>query len=288
MSAGFHGASPNARFLVGDVPTGEPQKRRFGNAFSVSLLSHIGGFLLFVVVMSHWPEARPSPPPLFDGPRDIVWIAQEGPGGGGGGGGNQQPEPVRKAELPGKEKITVPVEKPQQSKPKPEEPKPEPKINIPAQTTMAALETVPGAVTSLALPTVSQGVGTQGGAGSGQGTGFGPGTGSGLGPGEGGGTGGGFFRPGNGVTSPFLIKEVKPGYTSEAMRAKIQGVVLLEAVVNPDGTVGNVQITRSLDPTFGLDQEAIKTVKKWVFAPGKRLGQPVPVLVEIEMTFTLR
>jgi protein TonB len=72
------------------------------------------------------------------------------------------------------------------------------------------------------------------------------------------------------------------------MRAKIQGVVTLEAVVMPDGSVGNVQIIRSLDPTFGLDEEAKKTVRKWRFSPGSRLGQPVAVLVEIEMTFTLR
>ena len=88
--------------------------------------------------------------------------------------------------------------------------------------------------------------------------------------------------------SPRLLQEVKPNYTADAMRAKIQGVVTLEAVVNPDGSVGNVSIVRSLDPTFGLDQEAIKTVRKWRFAPGTRFGQPVPVLVEIEMTFTLR
>ena len=54
------------------------------------------------------------------------------------------------------------------------------------------------------------------------------------------------------------------------------------------GGVGQVQIVRSLDPTFGLDQEAVKAVRKWRFAPGTRFGQPVPVLVEIELTFTLR
>jgi len=64
--------------------------------------------------------------------------------------------------------------------------------------------------------------------------------------------------------------------------------VELEAVVLPDGSVGDVQITRSLDRTFGLDNEAIKAVKQWRFAPGTRLGQPVPVLVTIELTFTLR
>jgi protein TonB len=64
--------------------------------------------------------------------------------------------------------------------------------------------------------------------------------------------------------------------------------VTLEAVVLPDGSVGPVRIIRSLDPTFGLDQEAIKTAKKWRFNPGTRLGQAVPVLVVIEMDFTLR
>jgi TonB family protein len=52
--------------------------------------------------------------------------------------------------------------------------------------------------------------------------------------------------------------------------------------------VGQVQVVRSLDPTFGLDQEAVKAVRRWRFRPGTRFGQPVPVLVEIELTFTLR
>jgi TonB family protein len=45
---------------------------------------------------------------------------------------------------------------------------------------------------------------------------------------------------------------------------------------------------RSLDSSFGLDQEAVRAAKKWQFVPGKRLGQPVPVMVTIELTFTLR
>ncbi len=124
--------------------------------------------------------------------------------------------------------------------------------------------------------------------GSGTGTGAGSGTGSGLGPGTGGGFGGGAYRPGSGIVSPKLLQEVKPQYTADAMRAKIQGTVWVEAIVMPDGSVGNVQITRSLDPTFGLDQEAVKAVRRWRFVPGTRQGQPVPVLVEIELTFTLR
>jgi TonB family protein len=72
------------------------------------------------------------------------------------------------------------------------------------------------------------------------------------------------------------------------MRAKVQGSVLVEAVVLPDGTVGDVRVVRSLDNVFGLDQEALKAAKQWKFVPGTRFGQPVAVLVTIELTFTLR
>jgi protein TonB len=88
--------------------------------------------------------------------------------------------------------------------------------------------------------------------------------------------------------NPRLIREVKPQYTADAMRAKIQGTVLLECVILPDGTVGRVEVVRSLDPTFGLDQEAIKAARQWRFVPGTRFGEPVAVLVTIELTFTLR
>jgi TonB family protein len=277
--------------MAGDVPAGEAQARRIGGGLSISLLTHIAGFLVLLFVMS-LPGSPLSPPPRFDMPHDIVWIAQEGPGGGGGGGGNKMPDPPRKAELPGPQKITVPVAKPPKlvmPDPPKEIPKPELQLNIPAQKMESGVQELPGALSNLpSAPTMSQGSGSGGGAGTGSGTGIGPGTGSGLGPGQGGGTGGGVYRPGNGVVPPRVLFEQKPGYTGEAMRAKIQGIVLLEAVVMPDGTVGQVHITRSLDPTFGLDQEAIKAIKKWKFAPGTRLGQPVPVLVDVEMTFTLR
>jgi TonB family protein len=112
----------------------------------------------------------------------------------------------------------------------------------------------------------------------------------GTGPGTGSGNASpppGAVRPGNGVTIPRLIKNVRPQYTAEAMRAKIQGSVMVECVVNTDGTVSDARVIRSLDATFGLDQEAIKAAKQWLFAPGTRNGEPVPVMVSIELTFTL-
>ena len=72
------------------------------------------------------------------------------------------------------------------------------------------------------------------------------------------------------------------------MRARIQGTVWVECVVQTNGQCSDTHVIRSLDQTFGLDQEAIKTVKQWRFDPGRLRGQPVAVQVIIEMTFTLR
>ena len=90
------------------------------------------------------------------------------------------------------------------------------------------------------------------------------------------------------VSLPRVLHEERPQYTSDAMRAKVQGTVLLECVVKPDGSVADVQVVRSLDPTFGLDAKAVEAARKWRFAPGTRMGEPVSVLVSIELTFTLR
>jgi protein TonB len=85
---------------------------------------------------------------------------------------------------------------------------------------------------------------------------------------------------------PQVVKERKPSYTSAAMRAKIQGSVEVEAVVGVDGTVVDARIVRGLDP--GLDEQALIAVRDWRFVPGAMNGQPVPVLVWIELTFTIR
>jgi TonB family protein len=201
-------------------------------------------------------------------------------------------EPPRQAQLPGKDKITVPVQK-QQSLEPPKiakaEPNPVEFLNIPAKELAASKDSLPGAIEAPpGPPTSSQGSGSGGGAGTGTGSGIGPGTGSGLGPGTGGGTGGGAYRLGSGVTTPVLLREVRPQYTSDAMRAKIQGTVLVECVVKSDGTVGDVQVVRSLDSTFGLDQEAVKAARQWRFRAGTLKGEPVPVTITIELTFTLR
>jgi TonB family protein len=98
----------------------------------------------------------------------------------------------------------------------------------------------------------------------------------------------GVSRPGNEVTMPRVLHQVKAAYTPEALRAKIEGTVVLQAVVRTNGGVSNVAVLRSLDARFGLDQQAISAVRQWRFVPGQRLGQPVPVLVRIDIRFSTK
>jgi len=93
-------------------------------------------------------------------------------------------------------------------------------------------------------------------------------------------------KPGPGITEPRLLSNKEPKYTSAAMLAHVQGSVELEVVVRIDGTVGEVRVTKPLDP--GLDQEAIVAAKQWRFRPGHdAAGTPVPVLVTIILDFRL-
>jgi protein TonB len=279
---------------VGDGSAFGERKGRFGGAFGTSVLSHAALILLFYgLTLLPAPTAAPIEQRPYD-PSQMVWANVPGPGGGGGGGGNQMKEPPAAAQTKPVDKITVPVAKPTPQTPPKEIPKqtPEPPqiaMNIPVKPMDAGQVPQVGTLDAPAAPpTLSQGSGTGGGTGTGSGTGSGQGRGSGLGDGTGGGTGGGAYQIGNGVLPPDLIHRTQPQYTAEAMRAKIQGVALLSGIVGVDGTLQDIRISRSLDGTFGLDQEAIKCVRQWRFRPGTRQGQPVPVYVTIEVAFNLR
>ena len=98
----------------------------------------------------------------------------------------------------------------------------------------------------------------------------------------------GVFRVGGHVTPPRLTRQTKPNYSAAAMRAEIQGAVEMEAVVLEDGSVGEVRVLRSLDKEHGLDDEAVATVKEWRFMPATKDGTPVPAIVQVVLSFTLR
>jgi TonB family protein len=91
-----------------------------------------------------------------------------------------------------------------------------------------------------------------------------------------------------GVILPKLVSSVKAQYTPDAMQARIEGIVMMKAVVRTDGTAGNIDVTQSLDTEHGLDQQAVAAVSQWRFEPGLKDGKPVPVRVTIEISFTLK
>ena len=231
-------------------------------------------------------------------PSRLVFLAQPGPGGGGGGGGLRVPVPPPKAERKGTKTKSSPLPKrrpPKSIEPvnEPDPPKPKLLENEPLPPLMAPLVTAPaqdrdrlGVLEETGPQVDSRGPGSGGGVGSGDGTGVGGGDGAGVGPGSGGGIGGGPYRPGSGIEAPRLLHEVKPGYTEDARQQGLEGDVILEIVVQRDGTVGDVRILQSLGD--GLDQSAVEAVRRWRFEPARRLGSPVDVLVEVAVEFRLR
>ena len=97
--------------------------------------------------------------------------------------------------------------------------------------------------------------------------------------------GAGVYKVGSGVSAPKLLKKTEPEYTEGARAGKIQGTVVLGVDISPDGTAGNFEVLRTLEP--GLDQKAIDAVQQWRFQPGMKAGAPVTVRATIEVNFRL-
>ena len=278
---------------------------------TASGLLHAAFGVVLLTALGMTSQARVEPEART--PARLVFLVKPGPGGGGGGGGLRQPSPPRPALLKGKSplKSPVPVERvvrrptpeepPRPPKPVPEvrpverpveppppvaKPEPIPPVLAPVVSAPADPKEQAGVLEPAAPAANSQGAGNGGGAGTGSGRGIGEGTGPGIGDGTGGGTGGGPYRPGSGITPPSILHEVKPGYTEEARRRGLSGDVVLEIVVGSDGRVGAVRIVQGLGS--GLDQRAVDAVRQWRFAPARRFGTPVDVLVEVAVEFRLR
>jgi TonB family protein len=279
---------PHRRILSAGLDE-RPGTGRGLNALGASVLLHAAAFLAILLVVASPRESRSTsaPPPSTEG---LIWTMAPGPGGGGGGGGNRRPEPPQLARSPGADQLAVRVAAAPVPAPESDEPSAaQQRLVIPAVPTTAGLVEVPGVLASASMSVPgSRGPGSGPGAGGGDGGGDTGGRGDGLGDGSIAGTGGDVYEAGSGATMPQVIHDPRPGYTSQAMQAKVQGIVLLEAVVLPDGSVGPVRVARSLDQRFGLDEEAVRTIRRWRFLPGMRGSKPVAVRVGIEMTFTIR
>jgi TonB family protein len=83
-----------------------------------------------------------------------------------------------------------------------------------------------------------------------------------------------------------VLAQPLPQYTEQARKARVEGIVVLQAVVRKDGTVDSFRVLRGLG--YGLDESAINTIAtKWRFRPGTLNGQPVDVQANIEVSFKL-
>lgn len=88
------------------------------------------------------------------------------------------------------------------------------------------------------------------------------------------------------VVQPVLIHKVQPEYPEIARKARIQGVVILEAIITKEGNVENVKVLRRLHPI--LDQAAVNSVQQWHYKPATLNGRPVKVYSTVTVKFTLK
>jgi len=116
--------------------------------------------------------------------------------------------------------------------------------------------------------------------------GGGEGGGGGTGPGDGGGGGGHgeeILTPGGDVRPPVVLDRVDPDYPESARRARLQGTVILEAIITTSGEVQQVRVLKSVNPL--LDEAAVRAVRVWRYRPATLNGRAVPVSLTVTVRF---
>jgi TonB family protein len=227
---------------------------------------------------------------------------------GGGGGGRQEQTPASAGKLPTAQLDQAPINP---ASPKP----PVQSAHLPTPVTMqvdSALvkvdpRDIPYGLPDAGATTPSSGPGKGGGMGEGAGGGMGTGDGTGLGPGRGGNVGGGDRHDGGGgpggggggggvdYTRPFKQNEVtqralitfkpEPGFTEDARRNNVTGLVRLRAVLSASGEVSNVSVVKGLPD--GLTEKAISAAKQIKFRPAQKDGRTVSQYVVLEYNFNI-
>jgi periplasmic protein TonB len=91
-------------------------------------------------------------------------------------------------------------------------------------------------------------------------------------------------RVGGKIKEPKKLKNVAPEYPDIAKQARVQGVVVLEAIIDPSGRVDNVRVLRGIPL---LNEAAVNAVRRWVYSPTLLNGVPVPVIMTVTVNFTL-
>ena len=93
------------------------------------------------------------------------------------------------------------------------------------------------------------------------------------------------MRVGNGVSPPRALRAPDPNYSQVAKSAGYQAKTVLWLIVDANGLPQNIKVERPVG--LGLDDEAVKAVENWKFAPAMKDGSPVPVMINVEVNFRL-
>lgn len=91
---------------------------------------------------------------------------------------------------------------------------------------------------------------------------------------------------GGDVKAPVKVNAPQPQYTEIARKARIQGVVIVQAIINKQGEVTDVKVLKGLP--MGLDEAAVDAIRKWRFEPATLNGKPVDVYYNLTVNFTLQ
>ena len=93
------------------------------------------------------------------------------------------------------------------------------------------------------------------------------------------------YQVGGDIRPPQKIRDVAPRYPAIAQASRVEGIVILEALISEDGSVQNVKVLRG-KPL--LDEAAVDAVRQWRFTPPLLNGQPVPVVMTVTVSFSLK
>jgi protein TonB len=92
--------------------------------------------------------------------------------------------------------------------------------------------------------------------------------------------------PGGDVRAPVLVERIEPDYPEAARKARIEGVVILQAVIGPTGAIEELRVLKSLFPA--LDGSALSAVRRWRYLPATLNGRAVRVLLTVTVDYRLR
>jgi TonB family protein len=91
---------------------------------------------------------------------------------------------------------------------------------------------------------------------------------------------------GGDVKAPEKVSAPNPQYTEIARKARIQGVVIVQAIIDKEGNVTNVKVLKGLP--MGLEEAAVEAIKSWKFKPATLNGKPVTVYYNLTVNFKLQ